>query len=100
MYLSEGIFSLIKKKGPSCSKHHWLNKLVNDKLVNYCSYGIFKYTDIFAAKMCVAAKNINVFAIFQDRNFNVTLTKNFIKFRTTGPRQLIECLSDNRLSNQ
>ena len=27
-----------------------------------------------------SAKNINVFAILQDRNFNVTLANNFIKF--------------------
>ena len=25
-------------------------------------------------------KNVNVFAIFQDRNFNVTLSNNFVKF--------------------
>ena len=48
----------------------------------------FSKTDIFAAKMCVAfamqsffsAKKINVFAIFQDRNFNVTLANNIVKF--------------------
>ena len=33
-----------------------------------------------------AAKNINVFAIFQDRNFNITLPNNLVKFLTTGPR--------------
>ena len=32
-----------------------------------------------------SAKDINVFAIFQDRKFNVTLANNFIKFWTTGP---------------
>ena len=32
-----------------------------------------------------SSKNINVFAgIFQDRNFNVTLANNFVKFLTTG----------------
>ena len=31
------------------------------------------------------AKNINVFATFQYRNFNVTLAKNFVKFWTNGP---------------
>ena len=36
---------------PSCSKHCKLNKLVNEKLVNCCSDGIYKYIDIFAAKM-------------------------------------------------
>ena len=55
------------------------------------SQDIFKYIDIFAAKMCVTfalqklltfflAKNINVFARFQDRNFNATLANNFVKF--------------------
>ena len=27
-----------------------------------------------------SAKNINVFDIFQDRNFNITLADNFVKF--------------------
>ena len=50
--------------------------------------------DIFAAKMWVAfamqklltffQQNICVFAVFQDRNFNVTLA-NFVKFWTAGP---------------
>ena len=30
-------------------------------------------------------KNINVFAIFQDRNFTVTLANNFVKFEQLGP---------------
>ena len=30
-------------------------------------------------------KNINVFAIFQGRNFNFKLAYNFVKFVTTGP---------------
>ena len=38
-----------------------------------------KATHIFSAK------NINVFAIFQERNYNVTLADNFVKFWTTGP---------------
>ena len=33
------------------------------------------------------AKNINVFAIFQDINFYVKLANNFVKFCTNGPRQ-------------
>ena len=37
-----------------------------------------KATHIFSAR------NINVFAIYQDRNFNVTLANNFVKFWTTG----------------
>ena len=32
-------------------------------------------------------KNINVFAIFQERNFNVTLANNVVTFWTTGPRK-------------
>ena len=31
------------------------------------------------------SKNINVFAIFQDRNLNVTLDNNFVKFEQLGP---------------
>ena len=38
---------------------------------NFCNG---KTTHIFPAK------NINVFAIFQDRNFNVKLANNFVKF--------------------
>ena len=52
----------------------------------------FIYIYVFAAKMWVAkathiffSKNINVFAIFQDRNFNVTFANNFGKFWMTGP---------------
>ena len=41
-----------------------------------------KATHIFTAK------NINVFAIFQNRNFNITLANNFVRFRTTGPSRL------------
>ena len=32
-----------------------------------------------------SAKNINIFAIFQYRNFNIMLANNFVKFWTTGP---------------
>ena len=59
---------------------------------------VFSNTLIFfAAKMWVAfamiakathiffAKNINVFTIFQDRNFKLTLANNFIKFWQLGP---------------
>ena len=35
-----------------------------------------------------SAKNINIFAVFQDRNLNVTLANNFIKFWTTGSSYL------------
>ena len=34
----------------------------------------------------LSAKIINVFAIFQDRNFNLTLANDLIKFQTIGPR--------------
>ena len=33
------------------------------------------------------SKNINVFAIFSDRNFNVMSDNNFVNFLTTGPRR-------------
>ena len=35
---------------------------------------------IVARGPLVSAKSINLFAIFQDRNFNVMLAKNFVKF--------------------
>ena len=36
-------------------------------------------------------KNINAFAIFQDRNFNVTLAKNFVKsFEQLSPGMYIQ----------
>ena len=59
-----------------------VNELVNDKLVDCCSIGIFKYKDIFVAKAThiFSAKNINVFAIFQDRNFNIMLANNCVQF--------------------
>ena len=51
---------------------------------------IFKFIDIFCCKNMsyshCFSKNINVFAIFQDRNFNVTLANNSVKGITTGPR--------------
>ena len=71
----------------------WLGILgpvvVNDKLINRCSYGIFKYIDIFAAKMWKSyshffSKKISLYLPFQDRNFNITLANNF-NFWTTGP---------------
>ena len=47
---------------------------------------IAKYIDIFAAKIWVfSQKNINAFAIFQDRNFNITLDNNYVKFWTNRP---------------
>ena len=48
-YSSKGN-NFIHQLGPSYSKHHQLNELVNDKLVICCSLGIFKYVDIFVAK--------------------------------------------------
>ena len=41
---------------------------------------------MWVATHIFSAKNINVFAIFQDRNFNVMLVDNFVKFSTTGQR--------------
>ena len=48
-------------------------------LQNVSSFCNAKATHIYAAK------NIKVFAIFQDRNFNITLANNFVKFWTNGP---------------
>ena len=68
--------------GPRCSKYCQLNELVYDKLLNCYSKGIFKCSDILAAKMLEAihicsAKYISVFAIFQDKILNVTLANIF-----------------------
>ena len=53
---------------------------------------VFSNTLIFLLQKCLysfcnakathafSVKNINVFAIFQDRNFNFTLANNFVKF--------------------
>ena len=46
---------------------------------------VFSKTFIFLLQKCKSysdffSKNINVFAIFQDTNFNVTLANNFVKF--------------------
>ena len=64
--------------GPSCSKHCWLNELVNDNLVIVVAK-VFSNTLIFLLHFS-AKKKINVFAIFQDRHFNLTLANNFVKF--------------------
>ena len=52
----------------------------------------FEYIDIFAAKttkathVFFAAKNINVFAIFQDSNFNVMIANSTsLSFEQLGP---------------
>ena len=46
--------------------------------------------DIFAAKheklLTYFQQNINVFTILEDKNFNVTLANNFVKFWIAGPR--------------
>ena len=70
--------------GPSCSKHCLIKDFVNEKLVNYCSLGIFKYIDIFAVmqkqlkfflqKISVSLSN------FKTEIFKVTKANNFIKF--------------------
>ena len=46
---------------------------------------VLSYTLIILLQKCeklltLFSKNINVFAIFEDRNFNVKLDKNFVKF--------------------
>ena len=48
--ISEITAEIITLSGHSCSKHRQPNKLINDKLINCCSYGIFKYIAKFAAK--------------------------------------------------
>ena len=56
---------------------------------------IFSNTLIFLLQKCewllqckshshFSAKNISVFTIFQERNFDVTLAYNFVKFLTTA----------------
>ena len=47
---------------------------------------VFSYTLMFLLLTFFSKKNMNVFAIFQDRNLNVTLAYNFVKFWTTGSR--------------
>ena len=62
---------------------------------------VFSNTLIFLLQKCeqlmcshfFQPKNINVFAIFQDRIFNVTLANNFVKFLTNGPRCFSSILS-------
>ena len=49
---------------------------------NVSSFCNTKGTHIFTTK------NINVFAIFQERNFNAMLANNFVKFLTTWPRSV------------
>ena len=49
-------------------------------------YFLCKNMHCFKATHIFSAKYINVFAIFQDRNFNISLVNNFVKFWTTGPR--------------
>ena len=48
------------------------------KLLTFFQQKILMYLPYF--KMEISAKNINVFAIFQDGNFNVTLANKFVKF--------------------
>ena len=52
-----------------------------------------KTTHIFSAKY------INVLAIFQDRNFNVTLVNNFVKFWKTGPSFIFWLISPFEIMN-
>ena len=36
-----------------------------------------------------SAKNINVFAIFQDRNYNITFANNLLSFEQLGPEKML-----------
>ena len=59
-----------------------LTSFVSDKLVHYCSEGIFKHTDIFSAK------NIDVFAIFQDIDWLCWgLTSTLVGHFVSSPRE-------------
>ena len=53
-------------------------KVFSNTLIFFCknvsSFCNAKSTHIFSAK------NINIIAIFQDRNFNIMLANNFVKF--------------------
>ena len=49
-------------------------------MTNSLTVVIFKSYSHFSAK-----KKKNVFAIFQDRNFNITLANNFVTFEQLGP---------------
>ena len=53
--------------GPSCSKHCKLNKLISGKFINCCSLGVFKYIDIFVAKMWVAFAMQKLLTFFQQK---------------------------------
>ena len=95
------LFSLLASKrcrqilGPDVQNFVSLTSSVKTNALTVVAKVFFKYIDIFAAKMWVDfavqklltffSKNINGFAIFQDRNFNVTLANNFVKFWATGP---------------
>ena len=60
----------------------WHLNLFSRTRVNTLILLLQKCTHIFSAK------NISIFAIFQDRNFNIKLANNFVKFWTTGPCSL------------
>ena len=53
-------------------------KVFSNTLIFFCknvsSFCNAKATHTFSAK------NINVFAVFQDRNYNITIANNFVKF--------------------
>ena len=61
----------------------------NAKATHIFSAKISMYLAYFKMQMLPTffqQKSINIFAIFLDRNFSVTLADNFIKFWTTGPK--------------
>ena len=83
--------------GPSCSKHCKLNELVSGQNINCSSKYSIKFTGIFDEKMWVAlanAKATHIFSakilayrytIFNDQNFNNTLTNHIVSFEQLGP---------------
>ena len=46
----------------------------------FCCRNVSSFCDVKATAIFFFSKNINIFAIFQERIFNVTLAINFVKF--------------------
>ena len=84
--ISPGFFS----KSPVVQSIVSLTGLLMTNLLTVVAQ-VFSNTPIFLLQKCAFFQqiNINVFAVFQDRNFNVTLANNLLKFWTTGPRAII-----------
>ena len=59
-------------------------------ILKYGKYiDIFGWKNVSSTSHIFAAKNINVFAVFQDRNFNVTLANNFVKLNDVWTTALV-----------